>query len=1049
MNKYIKKYKKEFKLTHSKKEELLKWIKKLENNELKDEVANYGLFSRIILERILGYNYEKNIQENVKEQYGSGFSEFALKKDDTKFMVIELKGQDNNLDKPQNRKNDKRTPVDQAFDYAKRSGDIDWILVSNYKEFRLYNWHKKQHQYISFEVEEIQDPEVFKQFMLIFSKFSIENNLTEKLLTKTHFVERELEDEFYKLYSETRLMLIAELEHVHSEFTREESVHYAQLILNRYIFICFAEDLGLLPEEISVESIQNPVKNHDLGHNEIWHRLNKLFIYINEGNKHKNIYGYNGGLFSGDKNSKFDESPEFIESLNIRDIVEDHSIFKNAYQKWKFEEYSLIVEEKLIPYNKEINPIYKNLLTISSFDFNSELDVNILGHIFENSIGEIEELKADTKGRRKKDGIFYTPEHITDYICCNTIIPYLSKSGKINTVPELIEEYRDSINELDEKVEKIKIIDIACGSGAFLNKASDILLKIHITIREHKYKDDKTLMPFIDNIEERRKILLNNIYGVDINEESAEITKLSLFLKVCKSGLKLPNLDNNIKCGNSLVDDPKYTDKPFNWDKEFKHILESGGFDIVIGNPPYVRHHGIKNFKPYLKDRYAVYTGLSDIYVYFFELGVNILKKEGILGYISSNKFIKVNYGKPLRKYILDHTSFMRYVDHTWDKVFEGATVHSSIIILKKGISSKNKILVDDDFEIKQSELNESSWSFVRPELIDLKNKINKRGIKLKSIENINFHIGIMTGFNEAFIIDKYTKDQLISKDPKCIDVIKPLIRGKDVKRWKIDYQDLYLILSKSGDRTDLEYPAILEHFEKYLEKLEVRWNKGKYWFNLRDCDYYSEFEKPKLIYPEISPKLFAVYDESGFYTNAKCFIITSDTVNLKYLSSLLSSKTLNFVFKFLGSTLEGKRFNLSKSFLEELPIYSATLEQQEPIIEKTDKMIKLNKDLVNEINGFKKWLKRTYEIEKLSKKLDKYYELSFDEFLIEIKKKKVDVNSRKVQELLKKEFDDSLNIINPLLLEIEKSDNEIDQMVYELYGLSDDEIKIIEDTLN
>ena len=161
MNKYLRKYKKELSLSHSKKELVLKWIKKLEKGELKEEVANYGNFSRIILENILGYDYEENIVENVKEDYGRGLSEFAIKKDNKKFMVIELKGSDANFDNPQNRKADKRTPIDQAFDYAKRSGDIDWIFVSNYDEFRLYNWHTKEHHFISFKAEDLQDPETF------------------------------------------------------------------------------------------------------------------------------------------------------------------------------------------------------------------------------------------------------------------------------------------------------------------------------------------------------------------------------------------------------------------------------------------------------------------------------------------------------------------------------------------------------------------------------------------------------------------------------------------------------------------------------------------------------------------------------------------------------------------------------------------------------------------------------------------------------------------------------------------------------------------------
>jgi type I restriction-modification system DNA methylase subunit len=276
------------------------------------------------------------------------------------------------------------------------------------------------------------------------------------------------------------------------------------------------------------------------------------------------------------------------------------------------------------------------MLTISSFDFSSELDVNILGHIFENSIGDIEELKEDTKNRRKKEGIFYTPDYITDYICRNTIIPYLSKSGKVDKIPDLLNEYSWSteIEDLDEKLKNIKIVDPACGSGAFLNKATDILLEIHETIfdikkgyttitdmRVGKGKGRRTesiqhtdLGVYVfDHIEKRREILLNNIYGVDLNEESVEITKLSLFLKVCRKNLKLPNIDKNIKNGNSLIDDPKYTDKPFNWNESFSEIFKEGGFDIVIGNPPYVRQEKIKEIKPYLKENYEVYTGISDL----------------------------------------------------------------------------------------------------------------------------------------------------------------------------------------------------------------------------------------------------------------------------------------------------------------------------------------------------------------------------------------------------------------------------------------------------
>jgi hypothetical protein len=789
----LRKYSKDFNLTPSKHDLIVKHIEKLEQGQFEAETKNYIYFYEVWLKDILGYDLEDNILFDEKEGEGRGKSEFILKSDDKKFMVVELKDQKADLDKPQNRVNDKRTPVDQAFDYAQHTGDIDWILVSNYNEFRLYNWHKKGH-YISFTVSELLDKTIFSYFMLSFSKKSyIETGYIDKLMDKTVVIERELEKEFYKLYNETRLMLIKEFEEI-NKLSRLDSIHYAQMIMNRYMFICFAEDIDLLPAQVSTDTILTPILQGNLRHGSIWQRLNELFLDIDEGNEYKKISQYNGGIFKED-----------LDHLKIRDIVKDQKFFNEVYQNWKFKEYEKNVNSNLGPYGQKVNPIYRNLLTISTFDFSTELDVNILGHIFENSIGDIEELKEDSKSRRKKDGIFYTPEYITDYICRNTIIPYLSLSGKINTVSELIVEYRASkIEYLDIKVKNIKIVDPACGSGAFLNKSADILMEIHEAIRKQLYTKDK-LDHLWDPIEERREILINNIYGVDLNEESVDITKLSLFLKVCRKGLILPNIDKNIKCGNSIVDDPEFTDKPFKWEIEFPEIFDNGGFDIVIGNPPYVRHQKIKTIKTFLSKNYITFKGLSDLYVYFFERGLNILKKDGKLGFISSNKFIKASYGKPLRKLIIGKTCLERYDDHTWDKIFLGAAVHSSIVILKKGYCENNKILVNNDFKLDQSRFSESEWGFEHPKTLNLKDKLNKKGVKIKDISDFKFYIGLYTGLNEVFFINEEKRNEFILKDPKNIEIIKPLLRGKDLKKWKIDYKDFYVIISDFKDINDLK----------------------------------------------------------------------------------------------------------------------------------------------------------------------------------------------------------------------------------------------------
>ena len=585
------------------------------------------------------------------------------------------------------------------------------------------------------------------------------------------------------------------------------------------------------------------------------------------------------------------------------------------------------------------------------------------------------------------------------------------------------------------------------------------MLEIHESIRGKLYTKD-TLDHVWDPIEERREILLNNIYGVDLNEESVEITKLSLFLKVCRKGLILPNLEKNIKCGNSLVDDPDFTDKPFNWETEFPKIFEDGGFDVVIGNPPYVRHQGINNIKPYIKENYKTFAGLADLYVYFFEKGLDILKIGGMFAFICSNTFTTVNYGKNIRQLILDN-KFKQYFDYTGKGVFVDAKVDPSIIVLQKGPPSPgDQILIENKYQILQNSLDNNNWTFRNPKTLKLKQKIIGKGIKLKDM-NINIYIGIFTGFNKAFFINQEVREKIISEDPKSSMFIKPLIRGRDVSRWNIDYKNIYLLYIPWKFPID-NYPAIKNYLNQFRDSLENRAtfkDGGAEWYALQRyaSDYIGEFYKPKLIYREISTQLFAVYDENNYITNAKCFIITSNSISIQFLSTLFNSKLLDFIFKLIGTplartsakTTEIPRYTLSKSFIEQLPIYPATDEVQKPFIENADLMLFLNNNLQNEVKSFRDWLKDTFSIDQLSNKLKKYYELSFEDFLNEVRKKRVNVKSRDNYQILKEEFEKSITIIYPLIQQIKETDNEIDQMVYDMYGLTSDEIKIIEDNLD
>ncbi|MDR2545841.1 MAG: N-6 DNA methylase, partial [Methanobrevibacter sp.] len=517
-----KKYGKNIKIRHNHKEALNQWYNKYEAKELDNEMKNYPHFQKIILEELLGYKLEVDFE--FAYSLDNRNVEFMIMRDCEPYIPIELKGSDLSLDSPYH---GGLSPVEQASNYANKRESIKWFIVSNYYEFRLYN-QKSQDKYIQFNLDDLRDENTLKDFLSCFNKQSIlEEDIISKLydsggLFATDF---NLENEFYKLYSGTRLMLIKELEYS-NDISKDEAISYAQLIMNRYIFLCFAEDKDLLPDNTSSMDILTPIKNHNLRRGEIWHRLNGLFIDLFDGNPEKGITPYNGGLFEED-----------LTHLRIRDKIPEKDFYDDIKIDYNFPESSHIIDNELKQYPL-INKIYRNLLIISSHDFDSDIDVNILGHIFENSINDIESIREEKTNKRKKDGVYYTPETITTYICENTIIPYLSKNSECNTIPSLIAEYSDDLNELEDKLRSIKIVDPACGSGAFLNKAMDILLDIHREIHKNKAYSQDTLDEDLWDIDNRRKILLNNIYGVDINKESIEITKLGLFLKVAQIGVR-------------------------------------------------------------------------------------------------------------------------------------------------------------------------------------------------------------------------------------------------------------------------------------------------------------------------------------------------------------------------------------------------------------------------------------------------------------------------------------------------------------------------------
>ncbi|CAM3450733.1 Eco57I restriction-modification methylase domain-containing protein [Arcobacter aquimarinus] len=923
---------------------------------VKEEKYQDG-FLKDVFENCLGYTLDMtnpsnyNLEREKKNETDGKKADGVIYVDNKVIGVIELKAQDTkNLDKIET----------QAFNYHASHSNSKYIIISNFDELRFYI--DKKTAYEKFSLFNLSYEE-FKKLHLLISFESIKEDIPLKLKEKTATFEQNISKELYKDFSAFRTHLFENIVKNNENIDKSTLLRLTQKLCDRIIFILFAEDRGLLTPNTIKEIITR--HSQDVFGNSMYEYYKIYFNAINEGNEKLNIPKYNGGLFAKD---------ELLDNLKI----DDENLNMEAQK-------------------------------LSSYNFESEISVNILGHIFEQSLTDLEELQANientnfdkTKSKRKKDGVFYTPEYITKYIVENTLGKMcLDKREELNlsniTAPtnpkkltKVEQQIKDNLETYKDWLFNLKILDPACGSGAFLNQALEYLIK------EHKQlQNDLALMgDLFSSYTVEESVLEHNLYGVDINEDAVEIARLSLWLRTAQKGRALTNLNDKIVCANSLLEMP----------------FEENSFDVVIGNPPYVRQEAIKEQKEALSKIYEVANGTADLYVYFYELGIRMLKENGLKGYICSNKFFRAKYGENLREYILENTTIESIADFNGVKIFEDATVDSAITIFKKQIPSENTIfqVVDIDlinnYEMKQNDLTKTSFSFSNPKELAIKQKIEKIGIPLKEWD-IKINYGIKTGFNEAFIIDENIKNELIKKDSKSLEIIKPLLRGKDIKKYSVMFANKWLINSHNNPPVNIEnYQAIKEHLDQYYDKLEKRSDKGITSYNLRSCAYLSSFEKDKIIYPEIAsnPNAFE-YDKNGYYLDKTAFLIEGN--NLKYIISILNSKSLLHYMK-QSIRQVGQGYQLSKIFVEVFPIPKIDEESQKPFIKLVDEILEAKQKI-------------------------KDYKILLDEAI------KNDNFDREIK--LKKE----LEILENICISNEK---EIDNMVYKLYDLTEDEIKIIE----
>jgi TaqI-like C-terminal specificity domain/N-6 DNA Methylase len=610
-----------------------------------------------------------------------------------------------------------------------------------------------------------------------------------------------------------------------------------------------------------------------------------------------------------------------------------------------------------------------------------------------------------------------------------------------------------------DRLTKLRIVDPACGSGVFLVMAFD-WLKAELTRANIRLEAlGEGALFEVDS-----EILTHNLFGVDVNEESVEIAKLSLWIKTARHGKVLDSLDDNFRVGDSLIEDSSYAYRShgFVWKEAFKEIFAEGGFDVVLGNPPYVRMELLKELKPYLAKRFEVVSDRADLYAYFFERGIKLLKPGGRLGYISSSTFFKTGSGAPLRNFLRANATLETIVDFGDHQIFEGVTTYPAILTMRAGVPSAEHQIsfwnIDDlptenfdkAFEkaiqsYPQSSLGNGSWELENPDLRKLRDKIKDGKHTLRQVYGPACR-GIVTGLNDAFVINTATKAKLCKDDARSAELLKPFLEGKDLKRWRAESRGLWIIyIPKNRFKID-NFPAIRDWLLPFKSRLESRATKQE-WFELQQAQeaYSGPISQPKISYPHFSvERLFSV-EMSGAFSNDKTYFLpTSD----KYTLALLNSKALWFILSNMSPAVRGGFHELRSQYVETLPIPSATEGQKaelgafaEAAQTAAEKRYALQQEITRRIPDL-----ATGTATKLTERLKAWWDLpDFAAFQAEVKKALKSDIPLKARNEWENWIAENRTQIHALSAEITAVEAEINAKVYTLFNLTPEEIALLE----
>lgn len=930
---------------------------------IKEEEFQDGFLRKVFVE-LLGYTLKPdphfNLLREKKNENDQGKADGAILHDQTVIGVIELKDMHTtDLSKVEN----------QAFGYKNRHRGAKYVITSNFRKIRFYIDNAVEH--LEFDLFELS-LEQYELFHLCLSWDSIKNGIPVKMRNESNESEEAITKQFYRDYSSFKTALFNDLCENNKGFDKLVLFRKTQKLLDRLLFIFFAEDKGLLnPNEIK-KIIQDWETLRKLdAYDTLYNRFQKYFGYLNTGNEALGVFPYNGGLFQCDAE---------LDSLKITDsILHEHS------------------------------------LQLSNYDFNSDVDVNILGHIFEHSLAEMEEIASESHHeekkrspkrnhsvKRKRDGIFYTPKYITKFITQNTLERICeSKKRELQLRDDLFvakkrnkkerERLHSLLDAYSDWLLTLRICDPACGSGAFLNQAFEFLVTEHRTVDEFhtniEYGNISQRVCLVFTFSDiETKILENNLYGVDINEESVEIAKLSLWLRSAEKGRKLNDLSNRIKQGDSLVSDPQKTDAvAFDWEKEFPEVFLNGGFDCIIGNPPYVR-------KSKSSPLASLYQWNTDLYLMFFERVFRkpLLKNGGMFGFIVPRFCLVNRETQEFRRFFLQNVETLELVETS---PFEDAETENVIWIVQNSPAKHDRISIlrdEHEFFLAYNDVSKKHClenryaeilTFQKPKEIKHFKAMQRNTVPLEKIavSRRGMEIG-KKNLHEGTI---------------------PCLIGEDLVPYSIEYRGTYVA-------------------EDHPEYLRLK----------------SFFAETTLYLRRVASSLIATVSKDNYAFNKNIYGFSFDEAyDPCYILTLINSSLFTNYYLSRFSTKKIEVFPEIQTYLyNQLPIKTISLEEQKDFVHIGKSLLETAKMRQENRGRFFKRLRDNFgDGFKLSKFIRGFPLYDFPAFLNEMKRQNITLDLR-IQEQWDSYFHELRSQAQILHEEIKKKNQLINLMVDKLY---------------